>query len=1409
MTFDGLLDLLRTSGISVALDGAENVRINAPKGALTAEIRDSLRLHKPSLLNWLRESQSDDGAALPLCTPDPEKRYEPFPMSDLQVGFYMANDPFMEFHVRPHYYVEKDLFDLDVDRYEAAWNKALHRHRNELVKVLPDGQLQTLKHVTPLKPQVIDLRDSDLEQVQVALSKARAQMMRSELPIAQWPWLDLRVCLWVQQDRQRARILYNHNNFFSDGYGTTKLLQEIDRYYADPGLQLPDIELSFRDAVLALEDLAASNIGQKARRYWEGRLSDLPQAVPLPLVGGMDRRCRSKLQRREGFLDAKNWKAFKHNAQSAGLTPSSAVFAVYAEVLASWSNCEHFVVSNMMTRRLPVHPDMQQIVGNFASLYPLEVDLRARESFQDSARRLQEQVIRDGRHLQWGGMQVMQALNRQRQSELGRSAVPFVVGSGLFMEGFERSDFSCLETSQVLLDHQFWELPDGRFYCVWDLLEAFFPVGMVNDMEHAYQRLLRQLADNTSAWAQKHFDLLPPWQLELRRQTAVDWAASAPHQNLGELLNISQCSRPDAVAVIDQGGSKTYAKLAGAARNVASALFTAGVGPGDRVAVMAHRGAAWLAALHGIHLAGAAYVPMDPALPAQRCAVVFADSGARVVLCGPGHAERDWPQNAVLLHIETVSATEAALDFVPAGTLLGADDLAYLIYTSGSTGAPKGVAIDHRGVLNTVLDVNQRFAIGPGDRLFGVSSIGFDLSVYDVFGAAAAAACVVYPNAAQTLNTAHWVELMAEHGVTVWNSAPPLAKLLVDMAQTLSVTLPQLRLVLLSGDWIPLDLPNQLRHIAPNARIISLGGATEASIWSIWHEIEALDPSWPSIPYGRPMRNQTWYVLDEHGNEAAVWVPGALFIGGAGLAKGYWNDPAKTAAAFVEHPVIGERLYRTGDMGRYHPDGLIEFLGRRDAQVKIQGHRIELGEIETVLLTHQAVVEAVVVVQPSAGSGAAQLAAHLVCRNGESADAATLKAHLASRLPGYMVPALFDFLPSLPLSSSGKVDRRALALLTAQSATESPDLRPPRSDIETQLLQLWSRVLGREIQQVGPDFFDSGGQSYEAVQLAGLMQHAFGMRVSLGDLWQHRGVEQQAALVAAQGVGTQSPLRAIATHHPLATPLYLVHPAGGNVLCYRHLAKYLRRPVWAFEADTTGLHDGVTVQALAKQYLAALPAGSQGGKLLLGGWSSGGPIAFEMAAQLQSAGHQVEGIVIMDSPAPHPTGPIGQADLLSWFVEDIGLSAQTHSLGVSLAHDLAKEALTHLEQLTLLAQRLSPYGAQLPADVEALAEVYQTFETMVRATAAYVAPVVDVPVLVLRATQGQVSEFVDHPHADTMAWGWHLNSRMDVTGTPVPATHLTLLEPGTAPQCATHIEDWIGALYDNEKKPDLERVSSL
>ena len=1443
-----LLGELAEAGIKLRVAGGGRLEVTAPRGAVTHELRARIAEHKTELVDWLARTPGragDDGGALPTITADPAGWDHPFPPSDLQMSYLVGSREGLEYYVRPHQYMEWDYDQLDPARFERALNQALRRQRANLVVLREDMQLQMVRDPGPVRVRVSDVRHLSDAEAQAHLERVRAALQHRELPLDRWPWLEMRITLLPAG---RARLHYNHNNFFIDGPGTGRFLDSIQHHYDHPDQPLPELEVSYRDCVLALAELESSPPGKAAQRYWLDRMADWPGPPDLPLAVGVDARERSRLSRRDFVLPATVWTAFKERAAARGLTPTTAVCGAYAEVISYWSGSRHFLLNNMVTHRMPLHAQIGEVMGNFAALYPLEVDWRPDEPFHDRVRRLRTRVMADLSHTHWSGTRVLQTLNQVRGTP-GRAACPFVIGSGLFMD-LDRPAFSRLETPQVLLDCQFFGQRDGSLWMVWDLIEAMFPAGLVDAMQAGYRWLLGRLAGHDAAWDEDAFTLLPGDQRDQRvrlNRSDVPVPEGLLHRSLAP-----QAGRfPDKPCVVAADRTLGYAETHRRSVELAERLRDHGVRGGDLVAVVLPKGWEQVVAVLAALTAGAAYVPIDPDWPDDRvrylvgetavAAVLTSDalSGRLAGLAGAAVPPAEIP--AAEIPAAEVRAAEVRAAEIPAPEILAVDrvddpgagaaasppaggdpaagvdpdDPAYVIYTSGSTGRPKGAVLNHRGPLNTIVDVNRRFGISAGDVLFGVSSLCFDLSVYDIFGAIEAGATLVLPGPDRT-DPAAWLHLLQNQRVTVWNSVPALMELVVAEAVAAGVRLPALRTVLLSGDWVPVHLPQRISEVAPNARVISLGGATEASIWSICFPVDQMDPDWVSIPYGRPLANQTWHVLDGQGRDAPTWTAGDLYIGGSGVAQGYLGDPVRTAAAFVPHPRTGERLYRTGDRGRYLPGGEIEFLGRADFQVKIQGFRVEPGEVEQVLSDHPAVRQAVVVAR--ATPSGKQLAAFVVCRTAPAAPGpAELRAFLADRLPGYLVPSHLTVLDDLPLTANGKVDRPALEAVPPSEPAADRGYLAPRTPTEEALVAVWQEILSVPPVGVHDDFFALGGQSFAALRMIGLVRKRLGRQLPISAVLELRTVAALADRLDAEatrwsplvrlraGAGTDPGMpragdgRAALQAGAGADPWFLVHPAGGDVLCYRELAELVGRPCYAFQAPgpAVGRAPLQDVEDLAREYLPELLTAQPRGPYLLGGWSSGGTIAFELAHQLERRGEVVDRVVMMDAPAPVAAHAVDDVTSLLWFLEDLDIGFDAGRVTDDVLRELAAlpddarfgRALAVAHDARDARDARDPVGREVDADRVDLVNTLAVFRGVVRACNRYRAPTVAADITVLRARQGRVTEFADHPCLGSPDWGWGSLTSGRVDAVAVPGTHRTMLGARHVAAVAAAIDD--------------------
>lgn len=988
-----LQNTLDVDNVPVTLLLEEETTVDSLAAYLNGQLAECALKAQPSLsaIDRHNEQGSTGGVAeervsnvVRLVAPEPKNKYLPFPLTDIQQAYWLGRDSFFTGgNISTHAYMEMEVTGLEPGRYQAALNQLIQRHDMLRAIFLSDGSQQFLDKVPTYEVCLEDFSISGDGEYDRGMLAVRDEMSHQVFAADQWPLFDIRLS---KIGRNRFRIHYSIDLLIIDFSSTPIFFRELFHFYNGMAETLPHLEFSFRDYVMAEQVARGDALYLKSEQYWLQRTASLPSAPQLPMSKDPAQVFAPRFQRRESQLDATSWTKLKELAKQNKITPSVLLANTFSEVLAMWSRSPHFTLNLTIFNRLPLHPQANEIIGDFTSSILLEVNRSELRSFRENAKALQQQLLNDLEHRYFSGIRMLRAMNSQLGSQQAVE-IPIVLTSALgldhhraeFNKGLDEVSqrlcqemdnpvYSISQTSQVWLDHVVWE-KDGALNFTWDALEEVFPERLLDDMFEAYLDLLNRLLDTqNNVWRSQTLITIPTRQAELRRRVNQS-QASLREGLLHDLFRHQVTRTPDAIAVKNQDMVLSYRELHFLALAIGSQLRGQGVKPNQLVAMVMEKGWQQVAGALGIMYAGAAYMPIDATLPKERIWNLLEQGQVEIALSQEKFSDAlVWPDELGLLMVtrELVPAMDNEVELV---SVQDPGDLAYVIFTSGSTGVPKGVMIDHRAVVNTILDINQRFKVIRDDKVIAISSMSFDLSVYDVFGLLAAGGTVVIPEVERATDPQHWRELVQNENITIWNTVPALAQLFIESFDYVtphwgdeSETGTDLRLILMSGDWIPLNLPAQIAHHFPDIDIISLGGATEASIWSIYYDIEQVDNSWKSIPYGTPLANQQMHVLHKDLTPCPDWVAGDLHIAGQGLARGYWRDPQKSAASFFIHPQSGERLYKTGDQGRYFPDGNIEFLGRDDTQVKIQGHRIELGEIEAALNQYEGIKDSIVLV---------------------------------------------------------------------------------------------------------------------------------------------------------------------------------------------------------------------------------------------------------------------------------------------------------------------------------------------------------------------------------------------------------------------------------------------------------------
>ncbi|KZN59883.1 hypothetical protein N473_02905 [Pseudoalteromonas luteoviolacea CPMOR-1] len=1076
------------------------------------------------------DSISEQKYELPKVTPDLVNRYAPFELNDIQRAYWVGRrDDFEMGNVGTHGYFEKFAKNLDVARLEAAWNALIKRHDMLRMIVNEDGTQRVLEQTPDYQFKVYQY--SDEESANAGQLAVREEISHAVYSGREWPLFDIRITHLNDQD---SVIHFSSDALIVDGSSSVILFDELFALYCNPDLSLAPLNFTFRDYVVASYALRESPIFKKSQDYWQSRVESFPERPLLPTSMEPDSISQPHFSRVKHSLTKEQWQQLKQLAGERQITPAGLFLGAFSWVLSHWCESKHFALNLTLFNRLPLHPEVNKIIGDFTTLSLLEVDLTDPSvDFATQVKGIQKQLWEDLDHRHFGGIDMQKALS----SHLGQlQNFPVVVTSTIGLEeqsdtntskedtlqlaiaeetfGSSKDDFAITQTSQVWLDVKVNEL-QGELHCAWDHVDELFPEGMISDIAQSLDRLLVALTESSEIWESILPAPLPEQQMQLIESTnetqtpiAQDYLHSAVERQMQQ--------RGDAVAIYSDDKTLTYRALWHYTTALAWQLQHKSVKPGELVAIVMDKCWQQVVASIGICRSGAAYLPIDASLPQSRIELLLESGRVTHVVTTErsAHLLPDSMHLHIVEHMADLQLPDEAYQLECAATL---SDLAYVIFTSGSTGAPKGVMIEHAAANNTCIDINQRFQVTAQDTVFALSNLNFDLSVYDIFGVLGQGGALVLPKQSEVRDPASWLRYIKNHQVTIWNTVPALMVMLTEQMKDSKDLLP-IRQVLMSGDWIPLDLPNKIRCIAPEVKITSLGGATEASIWSIYYDIDEVHAHWKSVPYGKALANQSFYVLDKSLEPAPIWSIGDLYIGGVGLARGYWDDIEKTDNAFFKHPKSGLRLYKTGDRGRLLPDGNIEFLGRVDHQVKVQGYRIELGEIEAHCKTHPEIVDAVVTT--FALHGRNWLVAFIVSGNPSAVSLKTaLQSHLSEQLPHYMVPQHIHLVSHIPLTANGKVDHKTLAGMAVKNAisAEGEELST-LTPAETKLATLWSGLLNLPLThfESHSNFFALGGDSIFAVRLVAEVEKVYNTVISIADVFQNAELSQQVAVIEAQ-----------------------------------------------------------------------------------------------------------------------------------------------------------------------------------------------------------------------------------------------------------------------------------------------------
>jgi amino acid adenylation domain-containing protein len=1122
-----------------------------------------------------------------------------------------------------------------LDRYMHALQQVVNRHdvlRTAFVWQGLSTPAQVVWRHAPLSVTELTLDPADgpvAEQLTQRFDPRHYRVDLTQAPLLRFVvaqdsdgrWVLLELLHHLLGDHSTAELMHTEVQAFLDGRGDT----------------LPPAQ-PFRNLV-AQARLGGSE--HEHARFFTDLLADVEEPT-LPFGLADVHRDGTEITEAHRMLPQSLNDRLRAEARRLRVSLASLCHLAWAQVLARASGQQRVVFGTVLFGRMQAGGGADSAMGLFINTLPLRVDLHSsvRDSVRHTHARLAALLEHEHASLALAqrcsgvpaDMPLFSALLNYRHN-----AMPVVEPSlypGIEWLGAEERDnypigLSVEDFGQALgLTAQIVEPLDPDRVCGYmqQALES-----LAEALEHAPDTPIQQL------------EILPEDERALLLETWNATQRDYPLQQCVHQLFEAQVARtPDATALVCEAQTLSYAKLNAQANRLAHHLRGLGVRPNSRVALYAQRNPQMIVGMLATLKAGGAYVPLDPAYPPERLSHMVTDS-APIALLSVGT-----PHTAVthclgagvpVLDLQADGAqwahqSEDNLD--PHELTRDAQHLAYVIYTSGSTGQPKGVMVQHQGVVNLITTIARELDITAQDRMLQFAPLSFDTSVEEIFTPLAHGAAVVLRTDAWLVGAAQFWALCEAYHVSVVDLP---VQFWTQLVQEKVLVADSVRAILIGGDALSATARDAwFAGGSHRPRLLNVYGPTETTVTSTVHEVTYDDGNWRTI--GRPIANTSIYLLDAHGQPVPLGAVGELYIGGVGVARGYLNRPGLSAERFTPDPfssVPGARMYKTGDLARYRPDGHLEFLGRNDHQVKIRGFRIELAEIEACLSQHPQVRDAVVLAQ---GDGRDQrLVAYVVAESDESL-AAVLRAHVAAALPEYMVPAAFVRLDAFPLTPNGKLDRRALPA-PDNDALVRQAYEAPQGELETTLAAMWAELLG--VERVGrhDSFFALGGHSLLAVQMIGRSRTALGLSISMRTLFEAPTLAALAQRVSAQDSEQDDSFAVLLPIQPHGTrpALFCVHPVSGLSWHYRGLSSHLEadQPVYGLQAR--GL-DGVsspapTIEAMAGDYIDQIRRIQPNGPYYLLGWSLGGNVVHNMATQLEQQGERVALLAVLDATPDH------------------------------------------------------------------------------------------------------------------------------------------------------------------------------
>lgn len=1033
---------------------------------------------------------------------------KPFPLTDVQYAYWVGREDNQVLGgIGCHAYLEFDGYGVVPERLQEAWSRIQYHHPMLRASFSENGMQKIESKPYSEKIKINDfslLTETEAEQEAQAV---RRRLSHRKLKIEEGEVAGLELTLLPGN---KTRLHIDLDLLIADVQSLQILLRDLAMVYS--GVELPEESKDWNFAAyLEQQNVEDREERKKAKEYWSARLKNLPQGPDMPLAKRPEEVKNPVFHRRVVRIGKEEWDCLQRRAKEYQTTPAMLLLTAYSAILERWSKNKSFLINIPFFNRKTEYKGLEDVIADFTTLLLLEINCEGNPTFLELLDRIQKQLHEDMKYTTYSGVQVQRDLTQMYGDISAIAPIVFACNLGTelvnstFTENFGSFSYMISQTPQVWNDFQSYEDENG-VQLTWDTIDELFPEDMIDDMLTSFEQLLHNLRKED--WNQR-FDVLPERQKNFVRKECTIPAASEQKVLFQEFFENVERS-PERIAIIDTGKELeiSYSRLKEMAQRVAAGIIKRNIKE-ESIAITIPRGYEQIVAVLAVLISGNVYVPVSCEQPSERRKLIHEKTDIHyVITTAEKEKQIEWPENVEIWCVEKLLENELLENYPK----IYPEDSAYIIMTSGSTGQPKGVEMSHANAWNTIEYINRKYCVDQTDAILAVSALDFDLSVYDQFGLLSAGGKIILIPESESKNPDYWLKMIFEYHITRWNSVPILGEMLFECWKAQKKEKIPFRTAFYSGDWTLLYMVDMFYEAVEDGTLIVLGGTTETGIWSNEQIVKLpLPENWKTIPYGRPLENQAYRVVDDFGRDCPFWVEGELWIGGEGVGKGYRGDEVLTKQKYIMD-CFG-RWYRTGDNGCFWNDGTIEYRGRRDFQVKVKGHRIELGEIEAILNKIAGVKKSIVCAVEH--NNRKNMLVAVVVKESPNINEEFLMQNLKSKLPVYMLPKKIIFEDKLPVGKNAKQDRKEVVRWIKAHEDRNIENEEKLTPCETRMLKIWKRLLGNDNITKKDNYFVCGGDSLLAVRMTAEIEAEFGVKVSIGIIFENNTVESLAKRISS------------------------------------------------------------------------------------------------------------------------------------------------------------------------------------------------------------------------------------------------------------------------------------------------------